>query len=268
MATAVPVIPEPRRFSIRLSRPISLAALGIALIAGWVSAPGRADDGNRELPKDGAWARYDENWERLDNGQKVSYSATLSFVGKLVEKDELCRWVEMKYVALDGPEKDTLIISKMLIREKDLHESENPITCVLRCWEQVNDEPARLSDAHQNYASTIGPLLLWTPGALKNAAAAGKPKDIEYQQGRLKAAKAWTGKMKIAERNQAGHVVIQRLRQFTSWQHADLPVGFAEAEIKDDVYNADMTRLYSRSVSVLLLQDAGTDATSALPDCN
>jgi hypothetical protein len=243
------------------------AVFSLAILAGSLSSTGRGDELPRELPMDGAWVQYQWDWERLQSGQKISGTVTLSLVGRLVERAQPCRWVELRYVIPEGPEKGTLI-EKMLIPENDLLENENPIACVLRTWIQFNDEPAHLKAAYNNNDSTIGPLLLWTPGALKSAANADTPKDIEYQNGRLKAAKAWAGKFVIGEQDRNGKVVLQRSRRFTSWQHADLTAGFAEAEIKDDVYNVDMTRIQSQEVSVYLLQDTGTGAKTALPDCN
>ncbi|MSR57330.1 MAG: hypothetical protein EXS05_06630 [Planctomycetaceae bacterium] len=242
------------------------AVLGLAILAGSSSSTGRGDDQPRQLAKDGAWVQYQWDWERLDNGQTMSGKLTLSFVGSLVENGEPCRWIELKYVIPEGNEKGTLI-EKLLIREKDLLESENPIETVLRTWVQFNDEPAYRKEPHQNNDSTSGTTLLWTPGAMKKAVA-GTPRDIEYQQGHLKAAKAWSKNVLLAEKNQDGKVVAHRSRRYTSWLHADLPVGFAQAEIKDDLYNLDKTKILMPTVSVFLLQDTGTDAKSALPDCN
>jgi hypothetical protein len=237
------------------------------LAIGWNSAAGRCEDRQRELPGDGAWAQYQWDWHRLDNGQKMSATVTLSMVGVVVEKEEPCRWVELKYVIPEGDEKGTLI-EKLLIREKDLFKSANPMEHVLRTWVRFNDEPVRRKESHENNDMAIGPMLLWTPGVLKSASRTGPTKDIEYQRGRLEAAHSWTGKMILPESDQSGNVVLRRSRKFTLRVHDEQSIGFAEAEVQDDVYNADMTALRSQQVGIYLLQDMGTDAKSALPDSN
>src|SRR5688572_28509084 len=45
--------------------------------------------------------------------------------------------------------------------------------------------------------------------------------------------------------------------------HKKPPIGFAEAEIKDEVYDADMTTRRSRAIETILLQGFGTGATSS-----
>jgi hypothetical protein len=139
---------------------------------------------------------------------------------------------------------------------------------VLRTWISFNDDPVLLKEPPETNDVAIGPMLLWVPGVLKNAGATNAPKDIEYQRGRLKAARTWTGKLTLPETDRAGNVVLRRLRQFTVRTHNELAVGFAEAEVRDEVYSADMTVLRSQQVGVYLIQDAGKDAMSALPDNN
>jgi hypothetical protein len=261
-------VPNLHGVSRRLRRgPFPGAVIIVALAIGWNPPTGRSEERQRELPRDGAWVQYQWDWHRLDNGQKMSATVTLSIVGVVVEKDEQCRWVELKYVIPEGDEKRTLI-EKLLIREKHLLESANPMEHVLRTWVRFNDEPARLKEPHQINDTLIGQMLLWTPGVLKDASLSGVPKDIEYQRGRLRSANSWTGKMVLPETNKDGQVVLRRSRKFALRRHAELPIGFAEAEIKDDVYDVDMTTVRSQQVSVYLLQDAGTDAKSSLPDNN
>jgi hypothetical protein len=245
----------------------SAVILIFTFAVGWQSSIGRGEEPQPALPRDGAWVLYQWDWNRLDNGQKMSATVTLSFVGTIIEKDERCRWIELKYVIPEGNEKGTLI-EKMLVRERDLLESPNPMENVLRTWISFNDDPVRLKEFPETNDIAIGPMLLWAPGVLKNAAATNARKDIEYQRGRLKAARTWAGKMTLPETDQGGNVVLRRLRQFTVWTHNELALGFAEAEVRDEVYNVDMTVLRSQQVAVYLLQDAGKDARTALPDKN
>src|SRR5215472_8728295 len=136
----------------------SAVILIFTLAAGWISSIGRGDEPQPVLPRDGAWVQYQWDWNRLDNGQKMSATVTLSFVGTIVEKDERCRWIELKYVIPEGDEKGTLI-EKLLVREKDLLESANPMENVLRTWISFNDRPVVLKEFPETNDTAIGPIL-------------------------------------------------------------------------------------------------------------
>jgi hypothetical protein len=70
----------------------------------------------------------------------------------------------------------------------------------------------------------------------------------------------------LTEASEDGQVVLKRSRTVAARMHLDLPIGFAEAEIRDEVYSADLTALRSRAIESYVLQDFGTGATSTLPD--
>jgi hypothetical protein len=44
----------------------------------WISPIGRCEELRTALPRDGAWVQYHWEWSRLDNGQKMSATVTLS----------------------------------------------------------------------------------------------------------------------------------------------------------------------------------------------
>src|SRR6266568_9165386 len=82
----------------------SIAMMIVALAVGWRPAAAHCEDRRPELPRDGAWVQYQWDWERLDSGQKMSGKVTLRIVGSVVDKDEPCRWLELKYVIPEGNE--------------------------------------------------------------------------------------------------------------------------------------------------------------------
>jgi len=252
--------------SLNASAAIRLPATLLIAVA-IVGAPtvSHGEDCSSTLPEDGAWVRYQWDWERLDNSQKVSGTVTVSLVGSVLDRSEPCRWIELKHEIPEGDEKGTLI-QKLLIPEKDLLESSNPVEHVIRTWVRFNDEPVRLKDPKWNNDSAIAPLLLWTPGAVASSEKAGALKDIEYQRGRLEGTSLRTRKLVLSETNIDGRIVLKRSRTFTIRMHRQLPLGFAEAWIEDEVFDAEKAALRSRQISNYLLQDFGSGATTGLPD--
>jgi hypothetical protein len=213
------------------------------------------------------WARNQLDWERVDNGQTESATVTISIVGSVLEGTEPCRWIELKYEVADGGETGTLL-QKLLISEKGLLESNNPMEHVLRTWTCFNDEPARLKDPRLNNDSVIGPLLLWAPGGIATARKAGPSRDIEYQRGVLKGASSRSQKVILPETNIDGKVVLKRSRTFTIQMHGSLPIGLAEAQVDDELFDVEMTTVRARQISKYFLQDFGSGATTKLPNNN
>src|SRR5262249_47962247 len=139
-----------------------IVALLIAFTGGAVAT--RGDDAAPVLPRDGAWGRY-EIEHFLSNGTKLTPLVTLSFVGSVVEYADPSRWVEVKGVIPKGGKGEGTHLAKVLIRERDLIESKDPLGHPLRIWARHPGEPqAQLAKV----AFTTGPnLMLWAPGALK-----------------------------------------------------------------------------------------------------
>src|SRR5258708_29485261 len=70
--------------------------LSTAMIALLVPVAIAADDESAaKLPEDGAWVRYEAQWGGGDDGAKSVRKTTLSFVGRVIEKDEPCQWIEI-----------------------------------------------------------------------------------------------------------------------------------------------------------------------------
>jgi hypothetical protein len=241
------------------------ASVLLALPACWIAlatpvAIAAKDEPAAKLPEDGAWVRYQQDWERLDNGLKETRKITVSVVGHVVENDEACRWIELKHLVSEGDEKGTWIF-KLLIRENDLMENENPLERVIRAWLQSPDKEITLFEPDE---TSFLPILLWTSGTPKKPSTADETKNIEYQKGRLKAAHAKVGQIVIPERTRPDY---RNSWDYTLWQHTDLPIGFAEARIKYEVRGPDM-KDRTQQVTVYLLEDAGTGAKTELPDNN
>jgi hypothetical protein len=224
----------------------------------------RAEDRLFELPKDGSWVRYDLEMVGPDGTNRPS-TVTLSIVGSVVENETRCRWVQVKWVVPKGwhpryPDGGT-ILSKMLISEQDLRENAEPFQRAVRTWQR---KPGEDHAEQTKVAATTGPnLMLWAPGMLRTLDETSDEKTVEYQRGQLKSARAWTG-VRIFENMIAKS---QFKSTYKVWMHPDLPVGFAEAEIVDDITYAN-GQAPKRQSQVYRLQDAGTDAKSELPDNN
>lgn len=245
----------------------SLVLVGLTITAGF-REPVRAmesraaDDGARSLslPEVGSWVRYEHTWERLDNGARSTSQMTQRAVGKVVENGEPCRWIEIEDIVADGSEKGTWIY-KLLIRERDLQENENPVAGIVRAWLRFNDEPAV---AFQPDETGHLPMLLWTPGALRKADVKDEPRTIDYQKGRVQIARARVGEFTLSDQPRQGF----RLNwNYTVWREADIPFGLAEARVIYELHDPDKKCLTTQ-VTTYLLQDAGVDAKSALPENN
>ncbi len=227
-----------------------------------------AEEAEAKLPEDGMWARYAGEWEQLNNGAKTSHKVTLSFVGRVMEGDEPCQWIEINTVVPAGDPEQGTYIHKLLVRQKDLLESKNPLEKIVRVWSKFKDkEPVDVSPDEHRHDIMFGPLMLWTPGVLKAAGRSDQAKDVDYQKGRLKACRPRTGSLSLPVRDANGTIVVTWSRTYTAWQHADLPIGFSQAQVTDEVAAAD-GKVRSLLLGVYLLEDAGTGAKSELPDKN
>ena len=132
---------------------------------------------------------------------------------------------------------------------------------------QHDDEAPYVPPEYQRHDLGYGLLFLWAPGVLKDADSPNESKNVEYQKGRLKRAKPRTGRQMLSIQDAAGKIEFTWSRKYTAWQHADLPIGFASAEIVAEVLDADH-KVRSLQSTVYLLEDAGTGAKSELSENN
>ena len=250
--------------NLRLCKSLLSVALA-AQLAPLTAATGEVPEA--QLPADGAWARYAEEWQRLDNGAKTSHKITLSFVGRVMEQDEPCQWIEIKTVVPAGDSDEGTYVHKYLVRQSALLKGNNPLEEVVRVWSKDKDNAPDVPPNTQRHDIGFGSLLLWTPGVLKDAGRSDQAKDIDYQKGRLKSCHARTGRLSLPVRDKNGNVEFTWSRSFTAWQHPDLPIGFSGAEVRDEILSSDLN-VRSAQSTVYTLEDAGTGAKSELPDNN
>jgi hypothetical protein len=246
---------------------ISVAFLAVSLLNTWATIDCRGEDRPRELPKDGAWARYQVQND-IAGERDTTASVTLSLVGTIVEDGVPCRWLETKMVIAEPPAKAGTFVNKILVPEADLLDREKPFEHVRRRWFGRRDEPPRLlaADSWEN----IEELLLWTPGMLKGSEAAkNESKDIDYQRGKFENAQARTGEIvykRLRPRPPQEDIELKLVRKYTVWRHPGLPLGFVEARIASERFLGPMPA--GRFSTIYRLQDMGTDARSELPDSN
>lgn len=249
-------------FPLPVEVPRPLTGVLIALLVGVCLCPVcRSDDRETKLPEDGTWVRYQESWERIDSGLSHTHRVTVSLVGSVREKDEPCRWIEVQVeIPEQGPEHGTYVF-KMLFRERDLRENDNPLAGLVRAWMKFNDKPV-----YEFRPDELGqlPTLLWAPGVLKHAKAVDGPKDVEYQQGRLKEARARAGELVLLNNPRPDWRMSW---EYQVWMHPDLPLGFAEARCTFEMRDNER-RMRTRQITEYRLQDSGTGAKTALPDSN
>jgi hypothetical protein len=238
----------------------------MALVAASIPSTVRSEDARSELPKDGAWVRYQAEIEYPGLRTDLS-NVTLSVVGSVMEDGKPCRWVERKSVPQAGlqPGK-TAVVFKMLIPETALLESDYPAKHAIRTWLQKPDgsivnlppiEPERSTNVHERIF-----MCLWTPGSRKTQTQIDEPKDIEYQSGRLRGVQAWTVTHVLSNTGPKRDRKYEST--YTVWQHAELPISSAEVRVRDEVSRDG--KLEPTLIAVYRLEDFGTDAKSDLPN--
>lgn len=251
---------------LRHSQRMSAVAVVMALVAASIPSIIRSEDARSELPSDGAWVRYRAEIE-YPGVRTDLYDVTLSMVGSVMEDGKRCRWVEKKGVPQGGlqPGK-TAYVLKMLIPETALLESDYPARHAIRTWLQKPDgaivelppiDPERSRNADERIF-----MCLWTPGSRKTQTRIDEPKDIDYQNGRLKGAQAWTVTYVLSNTGPKRDRKYETT--YTIWQHAELPIGSAEVRLRDE--EGREGKLEPILNAVYRLDDFGSDAKSALPD--
>lgn len=249
--------------SARLS---AIAVVGFLLVSTATVSISCADELRPTLPENGTWVRYQVDTERL-GVFKRSRQFLLSVVGRELQNEEACLWLELKktgkFVA-DGDEETH--IWKLLVREKDLLENDKPLENVIRVWHRFNANPPELC-LPEHFRVGFDESFMWTPGVVKNAKTIVDAKEVDYQKGRLKIENSLAGSIGHVQRNSFGDITMTWTLDFRTWLHTDIPVGSAAAEITYKAFDGDMN-IVATSISKFLLQDAGTGAKTALPECN
>lgn len=249
--------------------------IGICWIPLWLAAAvvfGANDppESGAKLPADGAWARYKIELQAEEDGilSRDDVVATISLVGTATEKEQRCHWVELKVVAFDAKgAASRTYITKLLVPETEMLNSDNPLKQALRGWVRVNDRPpAPMEPINWDPALFVGEPLSWLPGVRAHLREVDQPRDVEYQQGKLKGANAVSGSREFTKADTPELGKIRWKSTFTIWHHADLPCGFAHAVIEAEKWIGDERE--ARLTFAYLLEDAGKDAKSGLPESN
>jgi hypothetical protein len=241
-----------------LVAPATTAAVGLVFLSTWAALiTCGAEKQPRTIPKDGAWVRYHSSCER-SNGFKASRKVTLSFVGTVDVDNKHCRWVEIKVDDGDDEQKKEYLF-KMLVLEDDLMQSDLlALKNVIRTWERRPDGTVINQPDAPNYSE----LFLWTPGAMRNFESTGESKDISFERGRLKSAKAWS---RLREDRGQGSG-IRTNTTFMVWMHPDVALGYAEASMRMNIsFGGEQL---SDQLTKYEIEDAGTGAMTELPKNN
>ncbi len=241
-----------------------LALLVLALTATTAGADGMF----YQLPEDGTWAEFKFRGKMtiMEEDRSITGTIRIASVGRTVEKDEPCRWIEVK---LDmnrggGNDDETSIISKVLVPEKFLVPGNKSLSNAVRAIIKEDEGEPKEVDDPENFEHGPLPMILADP--LK------KSKELEAREIKSKLGKrscrGVSGRMSF----KPGHSERIAVRVQT-WLHPDAPFGvvsnrwtFEEQPPKGDEKKPDEEGSRMKMTWTSTLSDFGTGATSELPD--
>jgi hypothetical protein len=266
-----------------------LLAAAVTLASGCQALPTSGGDSaaavsissGNSLPPDGSWVRYVVSHESTSHpyrGRKAKSDAnvetekikswsekiTLSFVGRTVENGVPCRWVEIRTEKPDQ-QADKPCAYKVLLKEEGLLSDKHPLAekNVLRVWQQTSDGTVSRRDDSLGYSD----LFSWTPGAVRQMKPTGETREIDFASSHLSSATAYSGKTTTNAYVALGVIRIHLEEQMTVWLHPDLPAGFAGMRTEENSTARFMTHPATlRHVAEYVLEDAGTDAQTSMPE--
>lgn len=253
-----------------------IRAAGVFVLALALNAGGRAEAPPAKLPEDGWWVRYLLTVKSTSNGQTEEQQSktTFSLVGTTTENNEKYRWVESKSEWKDAANNEHIQITKFLIPEKDLLESEQPLDRLKRCWVKFDDRDVRADrigleqDTRTANWAYSGHVIIF-PGMRKKLKSIDEQRVVEYQQGRLVIARAETGKITGKPVDVKGRRPTQMttVTEFKMWSDPTVLPGFAAAKIITATTRAN-GMFPTASDQDWIIADFGNDAKSSLPDHN
>lgn len=221
--------------------------------------PLSAADSTPRLPKEGTWTKY-QVIIRRDNGTEVNFTEKISLLGGEQWNGEACRWVEIEemYEGQDKPQ-----IHKLLVPEKDLLRSDQPLASVKQWISKYEDKVTVQADDYLDRAGAFGASFVFLPGLLKETKPVDEPKQVEYQAGRLSVEKGRKGTYVWSRKFQTVEGSVKFTWEYIQWLHPDVPFGFAHARMKLTVKSTiqDAARV---SDYEFLLKETGTGAKSAI----
>lgn len=217
------------------------------------------------LPKDGAWARFGVTSD--EDGQLGKYAVSL--VGTLVENGELCRWLE---VAEWGDSDDDQNIKKMLIPERELLEGDQFARNSIRAWCGVVDgkedrKVFGVEEVDLSYGEGIEFYTLLFPGPRRGASPISERRLISCQKGVFEVLNVLACDQVLSE--PIPMFPLKRTKRSIIWPHSDIPFGIVAARIVyTNIWNGLFDHFERSGVVEYVLEDAGYDAMSKLPDIN
>lgn len=229
-----------------------------------------------ELPKDGAWARY--YVVTKTDGEERSWKRTIRFVGTVTENGEKHRWVEFADLSTQQSEsakpRHIRDVHKLLIPEKALRESTNPIRHAVRGWSLYGSSgqgPAKIAELErrrQVFDWSYGPPLTFLPASRKRATSTKNSKTIDYQKGQLKISNGAKGRHTAIYRATTAPVVYTWKTDYERWRHKSIPLGTAALKLTTSFYRKsgkEKPVLVRKYAEEYVIEAWGTDAKSALP---
>ena len=201
------------------------------------------------LPEDGAWAEYELELRRTQNGQTSTRQAKqrIASVGRTEVDGEPARWIELTLTMGEEPPFKT----RVLIPEKAFGGDNSPLTQAKLIWSQRgDDEPRRREFSPDDIRGPLGTLFtgkLSEVAALEDRTFNVKPADEITASGR-------SGRATLRDRRGADDL------QYQIWSSAKVPFGLIAAEIEE----LSPDRTADRHIALRLLE-FGKAAQSTLP---
>lgn len=230
-----------------------LRFLIVGAITSFLTGVVDADD-EVKLPASGSWVRY-HFVTKSDNGQEAIFKQTLKFLGSQDHGGVACRWIEIdeKYAAGE------LQHHQLLVPERALRESSNPLSETLIY--NLRDGEGEIQSHRLEMAQIFGASLLFLPAARKTAKSIDEPKQVDYQQGKLKIAKAHQGEFRWSREAITVKQTQTFVWKYSVWVDPVVPVGVAHGRHE---FHVELDGVKSRgAANEVHLEDFGTGATSS-----
>jgi hypothetical protein len=228
----------------------------------------RADGLFCKLPEDGTWATYHfvSSPMNTDGQLRLKGTVRIASVGRVTEKGQACRWIEVKWeqhaVYEDGRETpdiaDCKAVRKLLIPEKFLVRGNSPLEHVIRTWKWAGASTEKVADPKEPIPGTFFQLGLLMAGPPTKAKQLDKA-EVDSKLGKLPCeGVSETLAMKGSGTSKAELKVERRL-------HAKAPFGVVSTRLLFSDPNNPLEQFRTIEYNLKLI-DFGTKAATELPD--
>ncbi|QDU41885.1 hypothetical protein Mal52_03400 [Symmachiella dynata] len=238
----------------------ALCTLTFMVLLTLVTSTAQAEGLIHQLPKDGAWVRYDVSGEAKgpDGAVKATLKGTLtiSSVGETTVDNEKCRWIELDtqidFKTNGGREGKQSEVLKLLIPEKFLTKNQNPIDQVLKAYKKNSQGTIQQLDPKDSSGRSFQGMDEFFHSPLKQLKKL-EAEVVETKLGKLKC-EGWQGR---ETKNETVFKTQTRL-------HEKAPFGVVSFRYeKERIRNGQSN---GKRDSVLKLVDYGKNAKSQLSD--